>query len=139
MKALRGRDFLAVARALSRSGAEPYWRAAAIHAYFALLLECRDALVRWGRPPPPHQTIHGDVRLCFRRATCPDLRVVADALDRLVRSRNRANYDLRPHADFASSAPARSLIQLASDAIDLLDAIETDPARRAAAIASLPP
>ena len=49
-----GREFLELARELLASGRLPrHWRAVVIHAYYALLLECRDAMTRWGLPPPP--------------------------------------------------------------------------------------
>jgi len=47
--------------------------------------------------------------------------------------------DLRPSAAFASAILAQQKVQEATDALALLDAIEADPARRAAAVASLPP
>jgi hypothetical protein len=42
---MAGRNFLDVARAVVSGQAEYYWRAGAIHAYYALFLECRDALL----------------------------------------------------------------------------------------------
>jgi hypothetical protein len=45
---MRGRDFLAVARDLSRQTTEAYWRAAAGRAYYAVLIELRDAMTIWG-------------------------------------------------------------------------------------------
>jgi hypothetical protein len=136
---MRGRAFLALARDLAAGRTEAYWRGAAIHAYYALFLECRDALTRWHQPTPPRQSVHPYVRLRFTRAGDPDLKAIGDALDILVRQRNTASYDLNPVPAFASPAMARALAQQAAVALALLDAIDADPAHRAAAIASLPP
>jgi hypothetical protein len=115
-----------------------FWRSAASNAYYAIFLECRDALIRWESGNPRHN-VHADVRLRFMRATDPDLKSIGDALDDLSRLRNRAYYDLRPAIEFRSPAEAIRAIRVATAALTMLDAIEADPARRAAVVASLPP
>jgi uncharacterized protein (UPF0332 family) len=134
-----GRDFLQVAREVVTGTTEAHWRATAVHAYYALFLECRDALARWGVKPQPHQSVHHFVRLKFLFASEPDLKAIGKLVELLGQRRTHASYDLTFSVPFASDAKARLAIQQATNALALLDAIEADPARRAAAIASLPP
>jgi hypothetical protein len=134
-----GRAFLDLAREVVTGATEAHWRGAAIHAYYGLMLECREALRRWGVKIPPHQTIHHFVRLKLLYAKDPDLHTIGKELDRLAPLRNHASYNLNPGSVFSSDAKARQAITRATDALSLLDAIEADPVRRAAAIASLPP
>jgi hypothetical protein len=136
---MRGRDFLAAANQALSGAVEPCWRTACIDAYYALFLECRDALGRWGFIPSRRDAVHAWVRLRFTYATDRDLNQLGDTLDDLGRVRNRASYDLNPSALFASATEARRTIQDANAALVLLDQIDGDATRRAAAIASLPP
>jgi len=88
---------------------------------------------------PRRDNAHSWVRLRFAVAIDADLKAIAQALDDLVRLRNQASYDLRPARQFASPAEAQNAIQEAKDALALLDRIESGPARRAAAVATIPP
>src|SRR2546425_630856 len=134
-----GRGFLDLAREVVKGSTEYHWRGAAIHAYYALILECREALLRWGFSMPRRDNVHSWVRLRLTYSTEPDLKQIGFCLDSLVRFRNHASYDLNPGAAFGSSTKAHDLIQDASQALALLDAIEADSARRAAAILTIRP
>ncbi len=136
---MQGRAFLDVARDMAADTTEARWRTAAGRAYYALMLEGREALQRWGFPTPPRQNVHTFVRLRFRYAADPDLQAIGDALDRLARWRNQADYNLVPSALFASATIAVQAVTRAQRALDLLDRIDRDPVRRAAAIATIRP
>jgi hypothetical protein len=136
---MQGRAFLDLAQELIKGSAEQHWRGTVIHAYYGLMLECREAPVRWGRPAPPRQRVHQDVRLTFVYASEQDLKDIGDDLEELMKARNRANYELTPLPQFTSDVDARAWLQQALDTLALLDAIEADPVRRSAAITSLPP
>jgi hypothetical protein len=136
---MQGRAFLDLAREVIKGSSEQHWRGAVIHAYYGLMLECREALIRWGRPVPPRQSVHQHVRQTFVFASRQEVKDIGFALDDLVQARNWASYDLTARPEFSSDANARAWLQQALDALALLDAIEIDPTRRAAAIASLPP
>jgi hypothetical protein len=136
---MRGRRFLDLAREVLLGATEVHWRGAAIHAYYALMLECRDAQIRWGFPTPQRQNAHATVRLRFAYAGDGDLQKISDALDTLVQLRNKASYQLTSYPEFSSDRRASFGVQLAANNLALLDAVEADPARRAAAIASIRP
>jgi hypothetical protein len=136
---MAGRGFLDVARESASGATEFHWRSAVVDAYYALFLECRDALFSWGFTKPRRDNVHTWVRLRFTYAADTDLKAIAKALDLLVIRRNSASYDLKFLSLFADSAAAHDAIRVAADGLASLDAIAGDPARRAAAVASIPP
>src|SRR5262245_30291089 len=134
---MQGREFIARAREIMVGAAERHWRGAAGRAYYAVMLECRDALFRWGFTLPPRENMHTFARLRFTFPADADLKKIGDTLEKLNRLRNRADYDLSAVKDFASATAAQLAIQLATDAIATLDAIDGDSIRRPEAIAAI--
>jgi hypothetical protein len=134
-----GRAFLDVAREVVQGTTEAHWRAAAIHAYYGLVLECRDLLLLWGFRVSSRFNFHAEVRLRFIYAGNADLKKIGAALESLGLLRNRASYDLTTLANFKSAKKSQQAILDAGQALALLDAIEADTVRRAAAIASIRP
>lgn len=133
---MRGREFLDTANRLSAMTAEPDWRSAMSRAYYALLLECRDALNRWGFSIPPRAS-HRDVYHYLQFPRNADSNQIARTFQNLSGKRNRADYDLSPHTMFTKSTDAIAVIKDARDAVALLDAIEADATRKAQAIADI--
>lgn len=132
-----GRDFLDSARRMAQGTTEPDWRTAAGRAYYAIMLEGRDALARWGITPQKRDPIHSFVRLRFAFANHPVLKQIGDALEQLGQLRGEADYRLATPGSFVDAQEALDAILDAADAIGLLDHIESDPARRTAAIAAI--
>lgn len=134
---MRGRAFLDVARELVGGQTEAHWRSALSRAYYALFLECRDALEGWGIKVPPHQPVHSAVRMRFTVPLNADLKAVGYTLDRLGQRRNEADYQTDVPGSFATPAKAQDAITQAETALNLLDALDGDPARVAAAVAAI--
>jgi hypothetical protein len=134
-----GRAFLEVARELASGATEAHWRTAAGRAYYALMLEGRASLQRWGFVATPRENVHTFVRLRFLYAGDPDLKQVGWALDRLSQLRNEADYRPTSSGSFATATQTNLAISDADDAIARLDQIDGDATRRAAAIASIRP
>jgi uncharacterized protein (UPF0332 family) len=134
-----GRAFLDVARDLAAGPTEAHRRSAASRAYYALFHEALATLQRWGFTVPPHQNVHASVRLRFTYSGDPDVKKIGDALDDLVKLRNRADYQLVSPGLFTTTTRAVQAVADARDAIALLDQVDGDARRRAAAIASIRP
>jgi len=132
-----GRTFLDVAKELVQGATEAHWRATVGRAYYALLLEGRDALERWGFIITRRDQVHAFVRLRFLYAADADLREVGRTLDWLGRLRNQADYQLGALGSFRDAAMARQAIHDAELHLAHLDKIEADSSRRAAVITDI--
>jgi hypothetical protein len=134
-----GRALLDVARELAAGATEAHWRSSVGRAYYALLHEVLDTLRRWGFSLPPRDKVHAFARLKLVYATDPDLKRIGLTLEDLSRLRNAADYQLSLPGPFVSTRIAVHALADAEAAVALLDALEADPARRAAAARSIPP
>jgi hypothetical protein len=134
-----GKAFLDVARELAAGSGEPHWRSCFGLAYYALLHEVLGALRRWGFSLPPRDKVHTFARLKLVYATDLDLKRIGLTLEALGRLRNAADYQLSTSGPFVSTRIADSALADSEAAILLVDAIETDLARRQAAVGSIPP
>ena len=83
--------------------------------------------------------MHTFARLKLVYATDPDLKRIGLTLEALGRLRNAADYQLSTSGPFVSARIAVSALADSEAAILLLDTIEADPARRTAAVGSVPP
>ncbi len=134
-----GRALLDVARGLAAGSSEPHWRSSVGRAYYALLHEVLDTLRRWGFSLPPRDKVHTFARLKLVYATDPDLKRIGLTLEALGRLRNAADYQLSLSGPFVSARIAVSASADAEAAVVSLDTLEANPARRTAAVASIPP
>ena len=136
---MRGREFRDLARELVAGNRPYHWRGATIHAYYALLLECRETMTGWGLPTPSRHQVHATIRLRLLYAMDADVKQIGRHLEKLAEHRSHASYDVRSLPMFATDQNAREDVKRADDALALLDAIDADPGRRATAIASIRP
>jgi len=132
-----GSRFLDIARELLRGTTEAHWRTAAGRAYYALMLEGRDLLHRWGFAAPPRDQVHAFVRLRFSYAADPDLKEVGRALEELGKLRNQADYQLTAGPRFSSFGKARQAVQDAENQLVLLKLVDADLPRRTAVITDI--
>ena len=132
---MRGRQFLELAREIIKGGSERHRRGAAGRAYYALMLECRDALDAWGFPAPRRDAVHGFVRQRFDSTANADFRAICAMLVQLGKLRNEADYAL--NASFVSTSDVQQAITNAASALRLLEDINADANRRSAAVADI--
>jgi hypothetical protein len=134
-----GRALLDVAREPAAGSGEAHWRSSVGRSDYALLHEVLDTLRRWGFSLPPRDKVHTFARLKLVYATDPDLKRIGLTLEALGRLRNTADYQMAMSGPFVSSRIAVAALADAEAAVALLAALEADPARRAAAVGSIPP
>jgi hypothetical protein len=132
---MNGRKFLDVARAAVEDPSEEWQRTAMGRVYYALFLECRDAIERWGFVASSTYQAHAVVRNRLLATNHADLKYLGRSLDDLFKMRAHPDYDLTmpPIPTFQIELN----IDLAEDGVALLDEIESDPAKRAAVVAAL--
>ena len=133
---MKPRLFLDAAKRQMAVSREENRRTAAGRAYYALLLECRDVLTRWGFVAPRSETVHRFVRLHFYTATIPDLVSIGTHLGIISQWRTKADYEMTSPL-FAADKVAFEAISKAENALVLLDAIDGNPGLRTAAIADI--
>jgi hypothetical protein len=136
---MNGSTPLDVGRELAAGPTEAHWRSSVGRAYYALLHEVLGSLWRWGFALPPRDKVHTFARLKFVYASDPDLKRIGLTLEALAQLRNAADYQLGTSGPFVSPRIAVSALADAQSAVALLDALEADPARRAAAARTMPP
>jgi len=133
---MKTRSFLDLAKRLVIIPHEANWRCATGRAYYALVLESRDALARWGFRFLKSDSIHFFTRPRFSNTSIQSLRLIGSALDQLSRLRGIADYEMNA-VEFANDGRAREAVKRAEIAIDLLDVIQSDTVELAAAIAEI--
>jgi uncharacterized protein (UPF0332 family) len=116
---MQGREYLAVAKHLVTRSTEQDWRAAAGRAYYALFLESRDVLRKWGYSPRGREELHSYVRLRYVYCSDSDFKRVGRRLEELVQLRNEADYQIDRPGSFATPKDTRQAIVNAEDAIRL--------------------
>jgi hypothetical protein len=131
-----GRQFLDSARRMAKGHIEADWRTAAGRAYYALFIECRDVLLRWGFTIRRDKA-HHVVRLRFTYAAVPELKQIGLQLEQLGRLRTSADYETSLSGQFSNGKAAQQAVKDSEGAITILDQIEADPSRRAAAMAAI--
>src|SRR5260370_41806424 len=100
---MNGRAFLESATRLAQGNIQADWRSAIGRAYYAIMLEGRDALQRWGFVLPRRDQVHTFVRLRFAMPTHPDLKAIGLTLEDLGHLRNKADYELTVAGPFANA------------------------------------
>src|SRR5437016_2820647 len=134
---MQGREYLELAREIFQGKTEKHRRGATGRAYYALFLEGREALARWGFVPARHDNAHHFVRAHFAYPSDAALKQIGDSLERTGRLRAKADYNLSALPEFKSDADPQDAIDRATNAIGLIDAVEADPAHLAAAVAAI--
>jgi hypothetical protein len=132
-----GRAFLDVARELASGPTEAHWRAAAGRASYGLFHEIWAVFLRWSFSIPPRENVHSFLRLRFTFAAEPGVNQIGMALESLGQLRNKADYKLATPGLFATNSFATLAVDDALANVVLLDQIDGDPTRRAAAVAAI--
>src|SRR5437879_3740021 len=100
------------------------------------MLEDREALRHWGFLIPKGDQIHRFVRLRLLYAGDPDLSAVSLTLEESGKLRAEADYQIEKPGRFATLDDALQAAIDSNDALVLLDGVDGDKVRRAAAISA---
>ncbi|HEV3080998.1 MAG TPA: hypothetical protein VGY66_14540 [Gemmataceae bacterium] len=122
---------------MAQASSEADWRTAAGRAYYTLMLEAREALRRWGFSIPKGDQIHRFVRLRLLYAADSDLRDVSLTLEESGKLRAEADYQIENPGRFATPDDVRQAIIDSNNALVLLDRVNGDNVRLAAAISAI--
>ena len=125
---MQGRDFLDVAKNLSRSQFEASLRSAISRAYYALLNTAAQLLMELGFSVEQGPGVHGQVRNRFFNCGIEQLGEFSSTLDELRRQRNEADYNMKSNA-FQNQAICALRIAKAETAIRLLADCDKEPLR----------
>src|SRR5205085_3173874 len=107
-----------------------HWRTAAGRAYYALLLEIRDAMTSWGISAPNPSQVRQLVRRRLFASSDPDVKRIGIVLDDLRGSRNRADYETAVPHEFVAATGGRQPVQWSTDALTVFDTVAADRPRR---------
>jgi hypothetical protein len=107
-------------------------RTAIGRAYYAALNRADQALARWGVSCGKGPQKHGLAVRLLHATGDPDLMTASTALNDLKTLRNRADYEMND-TSVESVYQAKVALEFAKDVMDFLEAVDTDPARRAPA------
>ena len=134
-----GRALLDVARELAAGSSEAHWRSSVGRAYYALLHQVLEMLLRWGFSLPPRDKVHTFARLKLVYATDADLKRIGLTLEALGRLRNAADYQLSLSGPFRVRTDCHSGPGGRRGSRRPARRPRSRPARRAAAVGSIPP
>ncbi len=89
-----GKDFIQVAKDLTKGLSEAHWRSSISRSYYAAFHRSRQFVVRKGTQVPPTGNAHMIVRDCLIASKDPEVSALGSILGDLHAKRRKADYDL---------------------------------------------